>query len=504
MDITLDDLLILEPRFGMPSWLSAPDSGSRSLYCAEVSWAVTARATPPHLPVLRGKEMVIFPTRVASMLGADLAGFLRETESRQIGAIVLDRHFALDESSRREMSRIPVLEWIEPLSSDTETVINRKLTEFRGDLYRIGSELERTISDATVANLGIAGLVHAATEASRIPIVVLDASGRELAASTSRESRSAAIRPDGSSYEIRQKLGTGATLILGPLGAEQRVVARFLIARIASLAEAALRRSEAARPRGPRRVEAIESLLSWRHGSPSDRRSAALALGLDPDALFMVAVTHGESEVTVSRTLASLGVVHPAGEHSGRRTTLLAANSRIEGETFASRVTEIKRRWRVEHAEDGATLALSAAARGVASLPAAAREAHFVSVLQTQAEVPRRAASFESVEDMGELRLLYQLRDTGELRQFVTQALGSLQTRDQRGTLRATLRAFLESGGSQVDASQRLGIHRNTLAYRLRRIGELVGRDVIDPGSWLTLHLALRAAEMLDVWTDDN
>ena len=218
----------------------------------------------------------------------------------------------------------------------------------------------------------------------------------------------------------------------------------------------------------------------------------------------MVAVTCGESEVTVSRALATLGVVHPAGDRSGRRATLLAANSRIEGETLASRVTEIKRRWRIEHAEDGATLALSAAARGVASLPAAAREAHFVSVLQTQAEVLRSAASFESVEDMGELRLLYQLRDTGELRQFVTQALGSLQTRDQRGTLRATLRAFLESGGSQVDASNHLGIHRNTLAYRLRRIGELVGRDVIDPGSWLTLHLALRAAEMLDVWTDDN
>ena len=100
--------------------------------------------------------------------------------------------------------------------------------------------------------------------------------------------------------------------------------------------------------------------------------------------------------------------------------------------------------------------------------------------------------------------MLYQLRDSNELRQFVTQALGSLENQDQRGTLRDTLRAFLESGGSQVDASTLLGIHRNTLAYRLRRIGELVCRDVCDPASWLTLHLALSASDLLDVCGDDS
>jgi hypothetical protein len=31
-----------------------------------------------------------------------------------------------------------------------------------------------------------------------------------------------------------------------------------------------------------------------------------------------------------------------------------------------------------------------------------------------------------------------------------------------------------------------------------------VGRDVADPGSWLTLHLALRASEMLNVFSEDR
>jgi purine catabolism regulator len=86
----------------------------------------------------------------------------------------------------------------------------------------------------------------------------------------------------------------------------------------------------------------------------------------------------------------------------------------------------------------------------------------------------------------------------------VAEALGALELRDQRGTLRETLRAFLETGGSHAGASDRLGIHRNTLAYRLRRIGELIGRDVGDPRSWLTLHLALSASELLQVEADER
>jgi purine catabolism regulator len=111
-------------------------------------------------------------------------------------------------------------------------------------------------------------------------------------------------------------------------------------------------------------------------------------------------------------------------------------------------------------------------------------------------------ASFESIDDVGAFRLLYHLRESKELHAFVSQALGTLEHLDHRGTLRGTLAAFLESGGSHVDASNRLGIHRNTLAYRLRRISELIGRDVADPEAWLVLHLALRASEMLDVISD--
>ena len=182
---------------------------------------------------------------------------------------------------------------------------------------------------------------------------------------------------------------------------------------------------------------------------------------------------------------------------------LVAASGRAGSDTLGGRVAEAKRRWQVETKGTSATLAMSALASGVARLPAAAREAEFIARLQSETGFPHRAASFDSIDDVGAFQLLYPLRDTSELRTFVSEAMGTLERRDQRGTLRETLRAYLETGGSHAEASNQLGIHRNTLAYRLRRIGELIGRDVGDPTSWLTLHLALRGSELLRVVSDE-
>jgi DNA-binding PucR family transcriptional regulator len=293
-------------------------------------------------------------------------------------------------------------------------------------------------------------------------------------------------------------------LHLGPLRPDQRVVALFLVDRIAAAVNVAARRDEAARPRGSRRVEAVAALLAGRSGNASEQRAAALALGLDPDASYFVAVSSGEEDATLTNALAPLGTVHAAGLVNARRTSLVAARARAAPESLLSRVSEVKRRWQNGTAGTASTLAISGPASGVARLPAAAREAEFVATLQAQPRFPHRVASFDSIDDIGAFQLLYPLRETSELRQFVSEALGSLERRDHRGTLRETLRAYLETGGSHADASSRLGIHRNTLAYRLRRIGELIGRDVGDPRTWLTLHLALWASELLDVDFDER
>jgi DNA-binding PucR family transcriptional regulator len=85
---------------------------------------------------------------------------------------------------------------------------------------------------------------------------------------------------------------------------------------------------------------------------------------------------------------------------------------------------------------------------------------------------------------------------TPELATYVADALGALPGHDRRGTLRQTLLSYLETGGSHVAAAACLGIHRNTLAYRLKQIALLTGHDPNDPCKRLLLHLALLAASL--------
>jgi sugar diacid utilization regulator len=60
-----------------------------------------------------------------------------------------------------------------------------------------------------------------------------------------------------------------------------------------------------------------------------------------------------------------------------------------------------------------------------------------------------------------------------------------------------TIRAFIESGQSTQATAERLIVHVNTIAYRLRRIRELTGRDIRSPSDAVNFSLALRARDLL-------
>ena len=142
----------------------------------------------------------------------------------------------------------------------------------------------------------------------------------------------------------------------------------------------------------------------------------------------------------------------------------------------------------------GHWVAISAPVLGAAQIPEAARQARFVAALIEHGLIEGETLRFDRVADIGVYRLLYPLWGTAELDAFAADALGKLLAADRRGTLRSTLLAYLEAGGSQVEAAARLGVHRNTLSYRLKQIGTLTGAEPIDPSSHLALHMALLAS----------
>ena len=87
--------------------------------------------------------------------------------------------------------------------------------------------------------------------------------------------------------------------------------------------------------------------------------------------------------------------------------------------------------------------------------------------------------------------------DPDAARRFAARELGPLAAGDDATVrLASTVAIFLEEGSSFVHAGRRLGIHANTVAYRVRRAESLLGRPVTE--RQLELRVALRLTRLLD------
>jgi hypothetical protein len=86
--------------------------------------------------------------------------------------------------------------------------------------------------------------------------------------------------------------------------------------------------------------------------------------------------------------------------------------------------------------------------------------------------------------------------DPEAARRFASRELGALAGRDDATVrLASTLTIFLDEGASFVGAARRLGVHANTVAYRVRRAETVLGRPVTE--RQLELRVALRLARLL-------
>lgn len=66
--------------------------------------------------------------------------------------------------------------------------------------------------------------------------------------------------------------------------------------------------------------------------------------------------------------------------------------------------------------------------------------------------------------------------------------------RADRGSLLEVAREYVSAGGNVNESARRLGIHRNTMLYKLDRISRLLERDVREADTQFTIWLALRLA----------
>jgi sugar diacid utilization regulator len=129
---------------------------------------------------------------------------------------------------------------------------------------------------------------------------------------------------------------------------------------------------------------------------------------------------------------------------------------------------------------------------GPMGLRASAAEARAALLAARAAGKPEGVAAHDA---SGVQRMLMEWYASDSARTSVREQLAPLE---RLGPSRAetairTLAVYLDEQGSVVRAARRLHLHRNAVAYRLRRITELLGTDLDDPDQRLALQLACRA-----------
>jgi sugar diacid utilization regulator/putative methionine-R-sulfoxide reductase with GAF domain len=135
-------------------------------------------------------------------------------------------------------------------------------------------------------------------------------------------------------------------------------------------------------------------------------------------------------------------------------------------------------------------------ANGVGELARSHIEARQALRLTRRAGGRGRIASYRS---LGAFRLLLEVQSPEALRRFVEELLGPLleyaQLRDT--PLLETLEALSTARWVRRAAARQLGIHINSMTYRVERIQALTGLQLDDPEMRVAISIALRARAML-------
>lgn len=239
--------------------------------------------------------------------------------------------------------------------------------------------------------------------------------------------------------------------------------------------------------------------VPWEAGAGDDGRSGQLETG-PPDTAPDGAGDPGSgaSTGTSARRAAtraprgrgdasSSGAPHP---HDGRSPHghALAALVRLRSADTLSPALTAADRLRAAAGGDAATAGVATPRRGLAGLNTAWLEA------ASAARAARAAPRFGPVAEwsaVGPYRMLTALPANTAHDPAVRELLDR-----SHSELARTAEVFLDCAGQAGRTAAALGIHRQTLYYRLSRVEQLTGLDLDDGEDRLLLHMALKAARL--------
>lgn len=272
----------------------------------------------------------------------------------------------------------------------------------------------------------------------------------------------------------------GLLLVEAPADAHVVALARTALIPVAI---EAVRRDTEATARAESAARLIEELRFGSFRNPEQLVSAAQRFGLSLDEPHAAAVFAYDGTNTRTWRTAIHWIEMPVYEQDGRGWTVLTGNVARELRRIRARLEGI--------VGDAPVLAASGPQ---ASTPAATSRSFAEAEIVLALLRGRVGEVVLSHGDLG-LQSLLLCVPLERLRSFVDGALGAVLDRPE---LVDTLRAWYASNGSRAAVAACLGIHRNSVGYRMSRIRELLGVDPLAPPTARTLQAALDALEVVE------
>jgi sugar diacid utilization regulator len=358
------------------------------------------------------------------------------------------------------------------------------------------------VEDAQWRHLAVAGTGERAIPASVRDLLPKDAGAAEegVALNTPAEPRARA-------YPIRAgetRLGWISVFPVAARGTEEHAgLVRLTAAQIA----VELSR-EAGGGRGRRRGF-WERLLARAYEDPLEAREDAQARGITLAPGYVAVSVEGEGLDEAIATQKNAEIRRVCLDTLGTRTGEVIVIERGGGFFFlVPAPLEVD----AANARTAATLiprGLTRAGLDVKVVGGVGRHAEMISVAQSVDEareamiIARRMFGGGRVmpyDDLGVYPLLHRTGATREdWRAFATRVLDPLRAYDDKHQteLVRTLKLFFDVGQNIKEAAARLNVHRHTVFYRLRQIGEIGRLDLDSPHDQLTVRAAL-AVDALD------
>lgn len=516
-------------------WREVLPSGTRLLagmagLDREVTWPARLRSRTPAFGQLKGGEVALVGLRTLQQLDPSLglARVVRQVQRAGVVAIVVDGEPPADAVAAADALGLPLLAVPADTSfGDLERAITRQVLERRADLQRRTRVVERELMELAIEGRGVAAIVArlsravgrcawlladdgctlAAQPAHGRPVVLADATARELVRALAERVSSTRLRA-ADPPALAVVVG-GSTFLGAPVVQEGQP--RAYVALDGSGTPSPLDRAATARAAAACAVELARShaVLAAQHGATIEPLLAVLDETL-PAEIAASRAAHAGLDLT---TAWIVGVVESAADEPLNPHALSALRPAVGGASawawrsgqvlalLAPAVAEDPQlHGIVEAALDGqrVSLGLGRPYSGVVGLRASYREATWALRLGALLHGPGAATAFGA---LGVHRVLFRPEHAEELRDFAAGLLGPLQRHDaEHGSeLVRTLDTYLRSGGSPTETASRLGLHRNTVLYRLQRIAAITDLELADAERCLELYLALRADEVLRV-----